>query len=491
MEILSGIMKGVRTALRVSGKLNSSGKALSAPCARFDRVAYPRSAYYCAGFGKLSILPPDVHTKKYYIAGYQSNKPAKGVLDEPHTHAVWLDDLSGHGGIVLVSIDDVGMLSSDVAEIRRRLKDFKLRTGCRSINIVSTHSHAGIDTMGIWGKLPFTGRNPAYMDLVFNATVRAVELAYKNRRNGKLLLGRTQVPDMQEDIRLPIVYSRTLTRLRFVPEDGGREIYILNFASHSESLQGCNELISADFPCYLRERIDREANADVLYCVGAIGGMISMEIKDEAEIKKSGSDFSQSTMDIGHKLAGYALSIKPEDEKELKPTISIMRQEFYFEADNTVLMLAAKIGIIKAKEYHDGSLSLAHALKSELTYLEIGSLKVLLLPCELFPELAYGGYLNAEQSATGMGEQINPTPLTELAGDPDMMLVGLANDEVGYVIPPNDFLLHDTLPYIEHARDRFDRRHYEETNSLGPDTAAKIASVFKEMLSTVEKSKKM
>ena len=89
---------------------------------------------------------------------------------------------------------------------------------------------------------------------------------------------------MQEDIRTPIVYSKALTRFRFVPEDGSNEIWMLNFASHSESLQGCNHLVSADFPCYLREKIKKTVGADTLYTVGAIGGMISMDIPDEIKI---------------------------------------------------------------------------------------------------------------------------------------------------------------------------------------------------------------
>lgn len=492
MDALSGVLKVLRGTLKVSGKKASGSKAGKAlPECRYDCVSHPQSEYFSLGFAKHSILPHDIHTKKYYIAGYQPDKPARGVLDAPHTHAVWLDDLSGRGGIVLVSIDDVGMLNFDVNEIRRRLHSFVMLTGCRSVNIVSTHSHAGIDTMGIWGKLPLTGRDKSYMELVFNATVKAVEAAYANRRKGSLYLGRVEVPDMQEDIRLPVVYSKDLTRLRFVPADGGKEVYILNFASHSESLQGSNYLVSADFPCYLREEIAEKTGAHVLYCVGAIGGMISMEIKNEREIKDAGSDFSESTKAIGRKLAQYALSIKPEDETKLAPKIGFIRKEFYFETDNTVLMLAAKAGIIKAREYHIPSMSLSHALKSEMSYFEIDSLKVLMLPCELFPELAYGGYLTADCSATGLGAEVNPEPLCSIAKDEKMMIIGLANDEVGYVIPPNDFLLHDARPYIEHARDRLDRRHYEETNSLGPNTAPKIAEVFKEMLKQVEKSKNM
>ena len=55
------------------------------------------------------------------------------------------------------------------------------------------------------------------------------------------------------------------------------------------------------------------------------------------------------------KLAEYALSIK--DETLLKPRIGCIRQEVYFKAENTILLLAAKIGLLDAKEHRmaDGS----------------------------------------------------------------------------------------------------------------------------------------
>lgn len=476
----------INAALTAQSKhITKSKRANEISKAKFDVPARAKGEFFSLGFAKASILPDDVDKKKYYIAGYGENKPAKGVLDAPHTHAVWIDDLSGHGGIVLVSLDCVGMLNSDVNKLRARLSEFAKLTGCRSINIVCTHNHAGIDTMGIWGPLPLSGKDPKYMELVFSQTVNAVKQAYASRKNGRLYLGKIEVPDMQEDIRTPIVYSKTLTRLRFVPEDGSKEIYIVNFASHSESLQGCNELVSADFPFYFREKILEETGAETLYCVGAIGGMISMDIPNEKEIRDNGSDFSQSTKDIGRRLADYALAIN--EETLLKPRIGCIRQEVYFKAENTLLLLAAKIGILKAKEYRmpDGS---GFAMKSEIGYLEIDSLKILLIPCEIFPELVYGGYLCAEESATGCGGEINPVPLRDIVGD-DVMIIGLANDELGYVLPPNDFILHPETPYFENGRDCHDRRHYEETNSLGPETAQKIADTVKEIINTVEKNK--
>lgn len=451
------------------------------PAGTFNYLKEAKSEYFTAGFGKAVMLPDDIKTKKYYIAGYGENNPAKGVIDPQYAHALWLDDNSGNGGHLFVSLDIVGLLNKDVNALKRALGEFTEITGCKTITIMSTHNHAGIDTMGIWGKLPRTGKDRKFMTILFNAVITAASEAYRDRRAGRLYHGTIEVPDMQEDIRTPVVYSKTLTRLRFVPDDGTREIYFLNFASHSESLQGCNSLVSADFPCYLREKIRNETGAETIYGVGAIGGMISMEIEDENRLRKE-NRLLESTRNIGYKLASYALAI--ENEKELKPRISHIKQEFYIPVENPVLTIACQLGLLNADAYKI-PYSDKKALKSELNYYEIDSLKILMIPCELFPELAYGGYLSEEESAEGLPAEINPTPLVEIADDENLLIFGLANDELGYVLPPNDFMLNEDAPYLDKAIDRFGRRHYEETNSMGPETAAIIADNFRILMNTV------
>ena len=237
---------------------------------KFDYVPEAKGEFFTAGFGKAVMLPDDIDKRTYYIAGYGENNPAKGVIDPQYAHALWLDDNSGHGGMLFISLDAVGLLNKDVNKIKETLSDFKRLSGCRAISIFCTHNHAGIDTMGIWGRLPFSGKDPKFMEILTDAVKKAALDAYEDRRDGKLYLGRVEVPDMQEDIRLPEVYSKNLTRLRFVPEDGTREIYFLNFASHSESLSGENSLISADFPCYLRREIMDKTGSETIYFVGAM-----------------------------------------------------------------------------------------------------------------------------------------------------------------------------------------------------------------------------
>jgi len=57
-------------------------------------------------------------------------------------------------------------------------------------------------------------------------------------------------------------------------------------------------------------------------------------------------------------------------------------------------------------------------------------------------------------------------------------VIGLANDEIGYIVPPSDFVLDGELPYVQEA----EGDHYEETNSVGPNAAIDIADAFEKAL---------
>ena len=484
---MSAVSSLLEFVVKTRGKICLKSKSVKPLKGVFaDFIKEPTSDKFTVGFGKAVLLPDDIDTKKYYIAGYGENNPARGVIDPQYAHAVFIDDNSGRGGVLLVSLDVVGLLNKDVNIIRNRLKDFCKISGCRRIDVMCTHNHAGIDTMGIWGPLPFNGKNEKFMEILFEGVRKAAFTAYETRREGDLYLGTIEVPHMQEDIRTPVVYSKTLTRFRFVPLNGSNEIWVLNFASHSESLQGCNHLVSADFPCYLREKIKKTTNADTLYTVGAIGGMISMDIPDEDVLRKE-HRLIENTRNIGYRLADYAVSIA--NDVKLSPIVNFATKEFYAEADNTVLTIACDIGLLSAEKFATKNASKYWTLKSEITYYEIGGKKILLLPCELFPELAFGGALSKDESATGKGPEINPPLLCDITGDKEILIFGLANDELGYVLPPNDFLLNESSPYVDNGRDKFNRRHYEETNSVGPKTAHIIAKTVEEIVKKVNACK--
>ena len=174
-------------------------------------------------------------------------------------------------------------------------------------------------------------------------------------------------------------------------------------------------------------------------------------------------------------------------EKKLTPKINILRQEISLSCDNPVFWLASKLQIIPEKILVTGKGKLNLGMKAEMSYIQFGELNMLLIPGELFPELAYGGYLKKEESSIDASPDINPLPLCEIAEDENLLVFGLANGEIGYILTPNDFLLHPSLPYVDQPRDKFGRNHYPETNSLGPDTAYTIADTFKKMMKKINK----
>lgn len=480
MSAPNGVLSEVLQAAASLAARRAKKRPVSPEPGAFHRLEAPQSDHFSAGFGKAAVVPEDIDTAVYYIAGYRENNPARGVLDPQYVTAMWLDDMSGRGGVLFLAVDAVGLLNKDVNALRERLAAFRLQTGCRNITVACTHDHAGIDTVGLWGPLPRTGRNKKFMELLFAGTEKAAFAAYRDRRPGRLFFGQTEAPDLQEDIRTPVVYSRTLSRLRFQPLDGSREIWLLNFAAHCESLQGCNSLVSADYPCSLRQHIRDRAGAETVFTVGAVGGMISMKIENEDLLRRERL-LPENTRAIGRRLAEYALGIR--EETPLAPRLDLIRREFLMPVENVLLTLAGVAGIIKADRYAlpDGRA----AVKTELTYMELGGLPLLFLPGEVFPELVYGGALPAESSATGLGPEINPPTLLQTAGDGRLLVFGLANDELGYILPPNDFYLHPQKPYLEKGIDRFGRRHYEETNSCGPGAAHALWRAFAGVMEAV------
>ena len=458
--------------------------AADIPKAAYDKLDAPKSDRFTLGFAKTEIMPKEISKKKYWVAGYRINNPATGVLDPMTCSAVWLDDNSGRGGVFLVSVDSVGMSSYDSDIIVDSMKHELEMIHCRGVYIMSCHNHAGIDTLGYWGPLPLTGRDPKYMAIVHAGIRRCMRGAYRWRKDGDLYHGTIEAPDVLRDSRPPQVWSKTFTRLRFAPRDGSRETWLLNLGCHSESMLGKNSLVSADFPCYLRRRVAKMAGAEAIYFIGCEGGLIRPKELDENNIT--------STVMCGEMLADAAMAIT--NDRKLPPLLNILRQPYYSPAENVMLLMAVKIGVIKSDKKYVVEGTQGYSILTEMTYMALGGtpanggLEMLMLPCELFPELAYGGYLAAGESATGLGPEANPLPLVEIAQNPDLLVFNLCNDMTGYVVPPNDWILNETRPYVDGGKDATGRNHYEETNSLGPKTAQTIANTFAGMMETIRNS---
>ncbi len=438
---------------------------------------------WTVGFARKVLTPEDITSETYYIAGYNTNNPAKSVLDDMYAKAVYLDDNSGRGGVVICAIDCVGISRKDINDIRKIVIESGRIPSLKSINICATHTHSAIDTQGLWGKNFLSdGKNEEFMNDLKAKTAQAIIEAYEARKDGSLYLGTAESEDLLTDTREPIDYDETVTSIRFDPEDGSADTYIINFTCHAEMLGSKTTFVSADFPAYMDREINaRTGGANVVFLNGAVGGLITgAEI--DTFLRGEPEFCIEHTKQFGKSVADLVLSI--DNEISLAPAINVKTKVLEINCDNTALLLVRFLGVLNNDVSKDENRKIS--IISEASYMELGNrqIGVYMIPGELCPELESGNFFAADEAANGT--EVNYKPLSEMARCEHNFVIGLCNDELGYIIPENDFFLHEWLPYFNNAVDGFGRKHYEETNSLGPKAAGAILDAMDELISSVK-----
>ena len=437
---------------------------------------------WTVGFAKAALTPDDVGETAYYIAGYNSDNPAEGVLDDMYARAVYLDDNTGRGGVVLCAVDCVGLSRHDINDIRAAVIDSGKIPGLKSVNVCATHSHSAIDTQGLWGKSYFSdGKNEAFQNSLKEKTAAAILAAYEARTDGRLYYGTADVSDKLSDTRTPIDFNPLLTRFRFAPADGGRDVYIVNMSCHPELLGRGTKQVSADFPAYMGREIEERTGGEFLFINGAIGGQISsdriLDVLNDPEL-----DCEAYMKQYGKEIGAIVLGVS--DETELAPLVNIRSQPVTMRVDNTIFKLGKLINILN-NDIQKQPLSTSMYILTEISYAELGEKQVgmFLVPGELYSEFYSGNFLPAEESANGFAADYKP--LKDMTSCEHSFVVGLCNDALGYIIPDNDFLNNEWLGYFDICKDQFGRTHYEETNSVGPDEARVLIDAMDELTASV------
>ncbi len=231
----------------------------------------------------------------------------------------------------------------------------------------------------------------------------------------------------------------------------------------------------------IREIEENNENTNAIYINGAIGGMISA--KEIKKVYRNEIDCKSYTEQYGKEL-GKILNSMTEEEK-IDPIINVKSMPVKIEAANFVLIFARFLKVLSNDILRGKKRSKAY-VSSEVGYLELGNEQIgmFLIPGELFPELWNGEFLSSETSATGKNADYRI--LADMTSCKHNFVVGLCNDELGYIIPENDFLLNEKTPYIDSCKDKFGRKHYEETNSTGPDAAKTITDSVSKLIASVK-----
>ena len=412
-----------------------------------------------------------------YMAGFQSPRPAAGVHDELEAVAVVFDDGTTRVGIV--TADVVGLSHSFV----KKLRDVYARElGLDYLLVHATHNHQGPDTQGIWGRSRLrSGVADGYLKFLREQMGTALAQAERRLEPAEIEIAEIRGRDREiatVDTRKPEVIDDGL-RVAIVLRAGGGDVLgtLVNFGNHVELLWDHNFQLTADVAGWTRRGLDRGLDYDgtlykpglggtTLWLTGTNGGLITTPPEISVADPQSGQLVARPSQEKaraqGYQVAEAVLEARASGsfERVAAPRVSVVRREIQVPISNWPLLFAGALGVLD----RDLDLRWGYQTASEVALVRIGELWLACVPGELYPEIAVGGIENPPGADYKVAPVETPPLRSAMRGRVNMM-VNLANDSLGYIIPRSEWDADE--PWIYGATEP----SYGEAVSAGPDTA--------------------
>lgn len=460
------------------------GVLLFAIAISVTRGAEPKTIQ--VGFGEVDITPNVKGKKPVWLAGYAMGRRATGVHDPLMARCLVLGD--GREQIALVSVDLIGLQYPAVKEIRKGLPNF------RYVLVSSTHNHEGPDVIGIWGRGPFSrGVDDDYVALVITRVVELVKKTAETLIHATAAYGTASDETLVGDSRKPIAKDGVLRLLKFEKpgkEPDSKELagLLVQWNCHPEAMGPRNTLVTADFPAATVARLKEQHKCPVLYMSGAVGGLMAPPdgvIKDAQGNLREEGDFEYMRL-YGEAVADLASqAVAAAEPVELTPFV-ISARPIAVPVTNLIYRLARVAKILRregriwegdfqklGEVITEETIEKPTAVETEVVYLRLGEVHVAGIPGELYPELIYGKFQEpVEPNVDYPDSPLEPTVESILPGK-KWLLLGLANDEIGYIIPHRQW---DSASPYAYGREK---SQYGEINSCGPDVAPIIMQALK------------
>lgn len=438
-----------------------------------------------AGFAEADISPQLDATRPIWLAGKEYNRPAQGIHDKLYARAVVLR--AGGKKIALVAIDSIGLQYPAVQRARAELAGFDY------VLVASTHSHETPDVVGVWGPSPTaSGVVPAYVNLVEQGIVAAAREADKSAAPVRVEYATMDDPSLLKDFRLPEVFDGVLRVLKFVRvADGSTHGLVVQWNSHPVE-PSKNFQVSRDFMGVTVDTLAARHNCRVVYFQGAIGGLMGTPTKVFQGAKST--ETFELIRAAGETIADLTdRALKTSHAIELTP-LDVFAKPIAIPLDNEGFRQARAGGVIPRPAYvwtgqrdqrgeplPAGKVDGPQAFETEVAYLRLGQLHVAGIPGELYPELVYGKFQDPADPGADFPDAPLETPVAKILPSEKLLLIGLANDEVGYIVPKRQWDV--AAPFC------YDRKsaQYGERNSVGPETARMLMEALAERVAEAAK----
>ncbi len=439
-----------------------------------------------AGFGRVDITPPiGDPAHPVWMAGFSNGRAATNVHDPLQAVALVVDN--GRVRLGIVALDAIGFFHDDVIRVRERVPaDWKLDY----VVVCSTHSHSTPDLMGLWGPdVLHSGVDPQYKERVIEGAKKALGDAVVALRPARLALHEIKVDPtgLVADTRKPVVFDPDLRVMLFTEAEGPGVIgSLVGWANHPETPWSGNQELTADFPGVIRTALEKGIIYDGqvkmpglggthLFVNGAVGGLMtthpSITVRDpflERDFKEPSHD---KTRAVGHQLVKRILERVRAGEVPSASSvpISIHARTLELKLANRGFMVAGLLGLLERGHSH------WMQMRSEVAFLTIGDASIACIPGEIYPEIVNGGIVRAPGGDYDI-EPLEIPPVRDLMPGRVKFLFGLANDEIGYIIPKSEW--DQKPPYLYGAKGA----PYGEVNSVGPETAFQLHQAIRALI---------
>lgn len=366
-----------------------------------------------AGAAETIINPPD----GTLLAGYNYDRRSTGVHDNLYVKAVVVSNKIQ--ALALLTIDCIGLPYPYVQRIRDEVEK-KLPSNvfnAEHIVVSSTHTHAGPDVLGVWGKdMLHTGIDSNYITQLVEAAAGVIEKAWKSRRvavakYADTIFGHEWVKNISDSAEI----DRSVGIIQFTTPAGKNIATLTNFACHPTFLGKENTLVSADFPSGFYKQMKKKVGGINLYVQGATGGWVQPE-----NVSRTFEDAEQKGIELAMAVSQALLRTKKLEGAQ----ISFSLRRFEMPVKNDMFKRLAAMGVIQ-RDISDGT-------PTEIAWFSIGNAVFVTHPGETSPLYGFA----TKQLMTNTGPKF---------------ILGLGQDVLGYILKP-DFFEPDTklyaVPYL-------------------------------------------
>ncbi len=327
-----------------------------------------------------------------------------------------------------------------------------------------------------------SGVDPDYIQLIIDQTAKAIEEADKNAVPAEAVYGTINNEELLRDSRLPLAKDGNLRVLKFTSKGDGKNLAILLQQNcHPESLAEKNQYLTADFNYFTIKTLEEKYGCPVGSFSGPVGGLMALPSKITTDEGKELEDGNFEYAEVyGNKLAKSTVeAITAAEPIKLSPIVA-SSVHCYLPMDNQTYKLGYRSKTIVRDAYiwsgdpwsesmklfdARADISKRAALDTEVAYIRMGDLHIAGIPGEAYPESIYGKFQEPVEPNVDFPDAPLEKPVVDILPGKKILLIGLANDEVGYIIPKRQF---DMVPPFAYGRKD---RQYGEINSCGPEVA--------------------